>query len=221
MNITEFGKNQFNNLKKFMEDKKTSIDQRQVAVPEVLVEDKKKDKSDTVVEDKKQKIEETNIIINDTFAYDQDYISHYILLADTKAAFILGICSGFLYIIFNKYHNFLFKNIKLWNVIDLTSFLSLLILIIAIAFTISVVYPRLLTNKKKGLVSWVDISNYESAGEYVTDLFKTNRTELIKEHYAVNYFLSIVCRKKYYWLSLSFIMAAIGIFFGLITIISL
>ena len=114
-----------------------------------------------------------------------------------------------------------FSFFRTWDLLDLISFFSLTSLIIAITSAISVVFPRLITNKNKGLVSWVDISNYESSNDYLSDLLKKNEEEIMKEHYSVNYFLSLVCKKKYYWMSLSFIAMIIGMMLGIIVFVNI
>mgnify|MGYP001593811340 CR=1 FL=1 len=167
-------------------------------------------------------IQSSNLNILREFASsNRNYINHYIFLADTKATFLIGISSSFLIKLYSSYHLFFLKSIRTWDLLDLISFFSLTSLIIAITSAISVVFPRLITNKNKGLVSWVDISNYESSNDYLSDLLKKNEEEIMKEHYSVNYFLSLVCKKKYYWMSLSFIAMIIGMMLGIIVFVNI
>lgn len=167
--------------------------------------------------------------VNNRMGYDfvvgtRDYINNHILLADTKAAFILGISSAVLYAIYDYYlktNNIFIKNIKIWNFLDVITFLSVVFLMIAGIFAVCVVYPRLMTNKSKGLVSWVDISKYESITDLNNDFNCINEEELIKEINSVNYFLSKICKAKYLYLSFSFISVIVGTIGGLLILINL
>jgi len=141
----------------------------------------------------------------------RDYINKNISLADAKAGLLIGIITGFLTLTYLYGPKMFEKPIKNWSFPEIASFIGCVVLISSISFSLLVVWPRTLTSKKRGFISWVNVANYNKVTEYLKELSSADEGQIIESLYELNYDLSVVCRRKYYWLRWAFILGFVGI----------
>jgi len=139
------------------------------------------------------------------------YINSHIVLADTKASFLLGVTIAILTATY-LYGPKIFKtNIEDWKYTEVFTLIGCSCLVLGICFTLFVVWPRMSTSEQKGLFSWVHVASYNTAKEYLENFFFSNEKQIIEGLYELNYDLSKVCKYKYIWLKRAFVFGFIGI----------
>ncbi|MBN1384168.1 MAG: hypothetical protein JW983_04710 [Elusimicrobia bacterium] len=198
---------------------KEDIPQIQTSEKKIILEDVKKLNSADILKEKNDTKSEIIAsekkpypdIIKGMSIFIRDYITNNISLGDSKAGIFIGAVTGVLTITYLHGPEMFKKSLKTWAFFEFTSFIGCLLLVISIYFSLRVVWPRTLTSKKKGLVSWVHIANYKDVTEYVKEIFSTNESQIIENLYELNYDLSSICNKKYINLKLAFVIGFIGI----------
>lgn len=188
------------------EEKAVSEDVQKLTPLDVL-----KEKPETKEEVKLGEKREFPEVAKEAASSIRDYISTYITLADAKAGFVLGIATGLLAATYLNSPKILKTSIMMWGFVDYITLSGFLCLGAAIYYSLTVVWPRTPTSKKKGFFSWVHISNYKSTEEFLKDILSANDGKMLEILYELNYDLSVVCKQKYSRLSKAFILALIGI----------
>ena len=188
------------------EKKAISEDVKKLKSVDILKE-KNNTKAEIVVSEKKQYPD----IIKEIPVFIRDYIINNIALGDSKAGILIGVVTGVLTVTYMYGPKIFEKSLKTWAFPEVTSFLGCLLLVISIYFSLRVVWPRTLTSKKEGLISWVHISNYKNVTKYLKEIFSANEGQLVENLYELNYDLSSVCYKKYANLKRAFVIGFIGI----------
>ncbi len=134
----------------------------------------------------------------------RDYVSGYISLADAKAGVLIGVFSGLLSLSITKGNKILALPIQQWQLLDYLTFFDWVVLALGIICSLFVVWPKTSTCKKRGFVSWVHIANYKDVDSYLKDILSTSESEISGQLCELNFDLSNVCKRKYFWLSWSF-----------------
>lgn len=134
----------------------------------------------------------------------RDYVGNYISLADAKAGVLIGVFSALLSVGISKGSNILALPIKQWSVLDYFVLVDWAAFVLGIVFALFVVWPKIPTSKKKGFVSWVHIAAYKGVDSYLKDILSSNDAEISGQLCELNYDLSHVCKRKYFWLAWSF-----------------
>jgi len=150
----------------------------------------------------------------------RDYISSYIVLADSKAGIFIGVITGVLTSAYFHGPKIFETSIKAWSWLEMVAVLGYISLLGSAFSSLLVVWPRTRTTSKKGLISWVNIGTYETASNYLKELFSANDSKILEDMYTLNYDLAVVCRNKYYWLTWGFKLGIFGIIITIFTIIS-
>jgi len=148
---------------------------------------------------------------HDLYSSIRDYISSYISLADAKASVLIGVLTGILSFNFFNKAGMLQVSLKTWRLIEYLTFCSWIFFIIGIGCALYVVWPKTLTSKRRGLVSWVHIANYDKVDSYLKDILSSSNAQLSEQVCELNYDLSMICKRKYYWLSWAFKLGILGI----------
>lgn len=198
------------------EKKAISEDVKKLKSVDILKE-KDDTKSEIIASEKKQYPD----IIKEMSVFIRDYIINNISLGDSKAGIFIGVVTGVLTVTYLYGPEIFEKSLKTWAFFEVTSFIGCLLLVISIYFSLRVVWPRTLTSKKKGLISWVHIVKYKDAAEYLKEIFSTNEGQIIENLYELNYDLSSICNKKYANLKRAFVIGFIGIILCIFVLIKL
>ena len=153
-----------------------------------------------------QSVEQKPIInvLKEIYPSIRDYISGYISLADAKAGVLISILSGLLSLGLSKGNKILVLPVQQWQLTDYFIFFDWIVFVLGITFALFVIWPKTSICKKKGFISWVHISNYESVDLYLKDILSARESEISGQLCELNYDLSRVCKRKYFWLAWSF-----------------
>jgi len=134
----------------------------------------------------------------------RDYVSNYIALADAKAGVLIGVFSALLSVGISKGDKIFTSPVNQWSVLDYCVLLDWSAFILGITFALLVVWPKTPTCKKKGFISWVHIAAYKEVDSYLKDILSSGEAEISGQLCELNYDLSHVCKRKYFWLAWSF-----------------
>ena len=120
-----------------------------------------------------------------------DYLNHYVTVSDAKSGAVLATNFILLGVIigldFSKIDNCFL------NCIVYTTIISS---IISVIISLKSIYPRLPYDKKKGLIFWESIRNYETMDEYLKDYKKLTEEEKELLYAKQNYYVSSVLKDK-------------------------
>lgn len=147
------------------------------------------------------------------------YLSHYISLADGKAAFIFTLSSTLLgYLHSKKYTVKWLMSPCEWGFTETVIFILVLSLLLTILFSVAVVVPRL-RGASKGLIYWKGITKFSKKDEYIESIEKLNDESSLKQLAAHTFELGHVCDRKYKLLRWSIFsgcvaIAALSVLFG-------
>ncbi len=141
----------------------------------------------------------------------RDYISGYIGLADAKAGVLIGILSALLSFEISKHAEAFRVPLNQWNNVEYLFLICVMFLSAAVVCSLLVVWPRTLASNKRGLVSWVNIAGYNKVDDYLKDLLSASEDQIVSQICELNYYLSIICKRKYFWLSWAFKVGGIGV----------
>lgn len=169
---------------------------------------------DKVIQNNWLKVEmkQTEGYLRGSFTTQQNaHLNNSIRFADTKAGALVGMNGLVLTYVTN-----LISSATGYS--DLCFKLSLLFLIASILYSFSVVYPRVLNSKAKGLVYWEHITNC-SKDEYVQVIVNGSTEAFLSSAVENNYAQAVILTKKFKKLSIGFklgIVAYILITIGLL-----
>lgn len=148
------------------------------------------------------------------FMYHQNtYLNNSIRFADTKAGALVAVNGIVLKFIYD-----VFKDADL--LYDQLFFIGISMLILGIVFSVTVVYPKRLNRKSKGLFYWENIS-YMDKDEYVNTLVDIEPAELLKLAYENNYYQAKILTKKFNHLHYAFVFSFVAYFIILVLFIDL
>jgi len=159
--------------------------------------------------------------VSSIYSSIRDYISSYISLADAKAGILIGIFSGLLSFSFIDQSDFLKIPVQEWHLHAFLLLGSWALFVLAIVCALLVVWPKTLTNKKHGFVSWVHIASYKNIDDYLKDILSATNSHISEQLCELNYDLSLICKKKHIWLGRAFKTGAFGIILVLVSMIRL
>lgn len=139
-----------------------------------------------------------------------DYLNHYVGVADAKAAGLVTASltlSGFIYL--NKPNYCL----------PFSLFVALVFYAVCIALSLSVLFPRL-NSKGKSKVFWEDVqAHYATPESYYEAVKGLTEEEINKEYSYQNFYVSKILHKKYdliRWASYAFFVAGAVTFYALV-----
>lgn len=146
---------------------------------------------------------------HDDFAsFEQGYISHYISLADTKAAWAFAIASGSLAYMISR------EGLGV-HLLSPTPEIILLVAPISLLFASAVcsfltIIPRLATSGE-GLVFYGSVAQHPDAATYVNKVVQTSPSNLTERRLAHCFDIARVCTRKYRFLRRAMWLGAIGL----------
>jgi hypothetical protein len=142
----------------------------------------------------------------------REHADRYIAIADTKAAFLIGLLSAVILALYqSSVGKHLLFPVREWGFSQVLFVIALMALAASVLLAIFVVRPRLFNTAKLGLIPWLGVSCFPDRAEYVKRLGAATRAELMEELAGNVYDLSKIARKKYYWLGWSFRMTMLGL----------
>ena len=146
--------------------------------------------------------------------FQEDYVRHYVSLADTKATIILGLVTTFLTyltgrekfgdLVLHPGHNWQ------WPIADVA--VALLVGSAVAAF--SVIVPRTARGGER-IVYFDTVAKYPSRRDYMDDVCRRSDGELASVRLSHCYDVSRICARKYWWLRWAVWLGVIGIALGL------
>lgn len=152
--------------------------------------------------------------LDDTHAefadFHQQYVSGYIVLADSKAALAFAIASSLLGYILGteKLNSVLLDPQPSLFFVSLALTTGLLILSAALSFW--VIVPRLVSSGE-GIINFVSVAARKSAEEYVHDVALHTRAQMIRARLHHCYDISRVCDSKYRYLRFAIWFGFLGL----------
>lgn len=156
------------------------------------------------------------------------YISHYVALADTKAAFVLGLATallGYLDSLENLHATTRWlKSPTAWGMLDAAACLSTVGLLAATALALATVVPRLRRTRPApasgrsghGIVYWRDIAAHGDPGAYCETVAQSDASTLNAALLEQVFQIAVICHRKYRTLSWGTWSAAIGVAAGIL-----
>ncbi len=143
-----------------------------------------------------------------------DYLNHYITVSDAKSGAVIATNLVMLGVIleldFSKINNCF---------LNLITYSAIILSLTSIIISLKAIYPRLPYNKKKGLIFWESIRNYENMEEYLKDYKKITEEEKELLYAKQNYFVSSVLKDKNCNVRYSITYLAISIILTIILLI--
>jgi hypothetical protein len=134
-----------------------------------------------------------------------DYLCHYVDIADTKAAVIIGVSSGFIGFLLTQ---------KVFGCLTILLWSSLVFLAICIVICLFAVMPRLYSGGKS-LIFWEDIFLKGSFEKYIGELEAMTHSQIEKEYATQNFYLSHILHKKYAAIRLAFHCFSVAVLLAL------
>jgi hypothetical protein len=136
-----------------------------------------------------------------------DYLNHYVAIADAKAAaFLAGNLIALTIVIDLKY---------LENFSSIVNFLALSFFALSSILSTIIFFPRL-PKGRKGTIFWEDIRSYDVFNDYLEELKFINEIKAEEEYASQNYYISKVLHTKHYLLRWSILFFLIGVLLAFI-----
>jgi hypothetical protein len=142
--------------------------------------------------------------------FHQGYVSGYIQFADTKAAWVFAIASGLLAYIFSTRAMETTLLLPAWSVPFVLASATLLLLVLAAAFSFLVIAPRF-SRTGDGIVFFASVAKKKSADSFVREIASMNEGRLTEARLKHCYDISFVCARKYKYLRLAFWTGLLGL----------
>ncbi len=163
---------------------------------------------------------ETESLTQELLVDQREHIDRYIAIADTKAAFLIGLLSASIVgLSQSSAGRHLLEPMSRWGGMDLFLIAAVVSLGVATALSMYVVRPRLINTAKKGLIPWLGISAFPNKEEYLKSFSAASRSHLIEDLASNVYDLSRIARRKYYWLGWSFLVTGAGLLMAVLACI--
>jgi hypothetical protein len=142
-------------------------------------------------------------------SFREEYVRHYISLADTKATMLFGVAAGLLAYLFGQSKfNELIRDPAF--TIEYTQVVTTVILLILSAFCASLVIAPRLANTGEGIVFFGSVARYSSSLKYLEHVAKQDEAKLTAARIQHTYDVSKACVKKYDMLRRAFWLGCLG-----------
>jgi hypothetical protein len=153
----------------------------------------------------------------DFVSFHEEYVRHYISLADTKATMIFGATAGLLTYLFSqsKFHDLILSPAL---TAEYTHLASTTLLLILSAFCASLVVAPRLAHTGEGIVFFGSVAKYPSSLKYLEHVANQNETKLTAARIQHSYDVSKTCVRKYDMLRRSFWLGCLGIISSLLVL---
>jgi hypothetical protein len=159
---------------------------------------------------------------HDEFAsFHEQYVRHYIQLADAKAGVCFGLISAVLgYLVSNDEVQTLILKPSCTAKFGITA-IAMLLLLTAGAYAFAVIAPRLSSPSGEGLVFFGAVARRASGNDYVMDVASRSPAELTALRLKHCFDTSKVCDRKYGFLKVAIWLALPGLGLALATLLLL
>lgn len=147
------------------------------------------------------------------------YVSQYISLADTKAAWTFTLTSGALAFLFSKDQLRVLILAPEWSAGAVLLYSALAFLTLSSLCSFLVIAPRL-TTSGEGLVFFRAVAARSSANSYLQSLASTGKAELVSARIEHCYDLSTICTRKYDYLIKAMYLGLPGLWSAILSMLS-
>lgn len=147
--------------------------------------------------------------------FHQGYVTGYIQLADTKAAWVFAVSSGLIAYMFGSSNIQGTVQFQRWDWLIVLVCVTAVLLILTAVFSFLVISPRL-ARSSDGIVFFGSVASRASPDEFVREVAGMGEPELIEARLRHGYDISKICARKYRLLTMAFrtgILALVGIAF--------
>lgn len=150
-------------------------------------------------------------------SFTNDYARQQIAFADTKAGVGLTLALGLLaYLRSSDVFAAAFLVLDFsWR--NIFASLCALALAVAIVGYFSIIFPRLSSSSKKGLIFFEAVKAHADAEAYSKAAMTKNDAQLVRSKFQHTFDLSVICSKKYWWLRVSFAATLLAVTLALAT----
>lgn len=138
------------------------------------------------------------------------YIRQYIQAADQKATFYFAFFAAIIaYSDSSGILKLWISDFFTWQLKEVVSFLSSVLLVLAAFGCLWVVKPRL-TGSKRGLIFFKAISEFDSLNDFLSEMASSSASKIYEEKVKHTYDIAKVCSNKYQVLGISLWVGGIG-----------
>lgn len=154
-------------------------------------------------------------------SFHEQYVRHYIQLADAKAGVCFGLISAVLgYLVSNHEVQTLILKPSCTAKFGITA-MAILLLITAGAYAFAVIAPRLTSSTGEGLVFFGAVARRDSGNSYIVDVASRSFAELTALRLKHCFDTSKVCNRKYELLKVAIWLSLPGLGFALAALLLL
>lgn len=154
-------------------------------------------------------------------AFHEQYVRHYIQLADTKAGLCFGLISAVLgYLVSKEEIQTVILNPSCTSEFGIAA-LAMLLLLAAAACAFAVIAPRLTSPTGEGIVFFGAVARRASGNDYIVDVASRSPAELTALRLKHCFDTSKVCARKYGLLKAAIWLALPGLGLALVTLLLL
>lgn len=147
--------------------------------------------------------------------FHQGYVTEYIQLADTKAAWVFAVASGLIAYMFSNSNIQGAVQFQGWDWLTVLICVTLVLLVSTAVLSFLVIVPRL-SRSRDGIVFFASVATRASPDEFVREIAGMSESALIEARLRHGYDISKICTKKYRLLALAFkfgVFALVGMAF--------
>lgn len=142
--------------------------------------------------------------------FEEEYITTYIQLADTKASIFGATIVGVLAYLAQYLHT---VGELQFGILKIATIASYLLLLESAGYCFATIYPRI-KNSSEGVVYWRSVfDNFKNADDFAQSIAKLAQPDLMKARIKHCYDIARVCSLKYDRLQVSMALGAIGLLF--------
>ena len=148
--------------------------------------------------------------------FHDSYLRQYIQQADTKAAWLFAASSATIIWLASKPEYLgVSKPFRLCDV-NLFYVMSMIMLTLSSFFAFNVIRPRLIKEKNKGIIYFGSVAKYYDNLDYIEEINKYSEKDIFHARLSSQYYMSVICNKKYINLRLGVYSALLGFFISAI-----
>lgn len=147
------------------------------------------------------------------------YVNEYIRFSDAKAGFVATLAGALLGALFSAKAHEMFLKVPVWTSFSWLSVTSFVLLLLSILLSVFSIRPRLWSAQPRGYIFWGGVTAHDSQETFYASLKQQSAsalTEQVAHHF---YNLSLVCRSKYLWVSLSILAGSVGGLLGAVVLL--
>ena len=159
-----------------------------------------------------QKGQESDAELHLRFAdFHENYLRHYIALADTKAGATFTVTSGVLTYLLSSTKLLTAINGGSWESKTLFALVAAALLVASSGFSFFVILPRKNRTQAEGFIYFGTVARLANVDSFVRKVTSTGLVGLVNSRLKHCYDLARICDRKYVWLRRGMIVGVIGL----------